>query len=324
MNKHIPAMILAIISIVLAIGLYQSKREIAGLEGKITDLENARTLHRADGSPTPAGDKPGAEILPTKSTARVDTKGDDEPAGDGEEKEAPTRRMMSNLAKMMDNPTMNKVMVASQRGAIEALYGDLIESFDLDEKETEYFMDLLMSRQMKQVDFGMKMMGGEMDEEEKEKFGEELKEVQKTVKAEMEKFLNDDEDYAEFEFYEKTMGERMMLSQMDQKLEATGAGLGEETRRELLEMMHDERENFDFRTNLHDSENMDMSEGRFTEENLERFAEDMDALNRKLVGKAKDLLSAGQLEAFEESVQSITEMQKSQMEMAGKMLGGKK
>ena len=71
--------------------------------------------------------------------------------------EPASRRMMTSLSKMLDNPTMNKVMVASQRGALQALYGDLIESFEFTGEEGDYFMDLLMSRQMRQVDFGKKL-----------------------------------------------------------------------------------------------------------------------------------------------------------------------
>ncbi len=317
MNKHIPAILLAIISTVLAIGLYRSNQEITTLEGKIAELERGPMPRPVEGSP-PAkspglrgGDaSPGASVATGVQPA-------EESAVDGEG--PASQRMMSNLSKMLDNPTMNKVMVASQRGALNALYGDLIESFEFTEEESDYFMDLLMSRQMKQVDFGMKLMGGEMSDEERTGMGEELKEVGETVKAEMEKFLNDAGDYAEFEFYEKTMGERMMLSQMTQQLEDSEAPLSGETHRGLLEMMHAERKNFDFSTDLHDSEKMDVTAGRFSKENLRKFSDDMDQLNRNMVGKAKDLLTAGQLEAFEESVAAIAEMQKSQMEMAGNM-----
>jgi hypothetical protein len=317
MNKHIPAILLAIISTVLAIGLYRSNREITTLEGKIAELERAPMPRSVEGSPpvkspglrggdASPGAIVGAGVQPGEESA-VDGAG---PA---------SRRMMSNLSKMLDNPTMNKVMVASQRGALNALYGDLIDSFEFTEEESDYFMDLLMSRQMKQVDFGMKLMGGEMGDEARKEMGEELKEVGETVKAEMEKFLNDGEDYAEFEFYEKTMGERMMLSQLTQQLEESEAPLSGETHRGLLEMMHAERKNFDFSTDLHDSEKMDVSAGRFSKENLRKFSDDMDQLNRNMVGKAKDLLAAEQLPAFEESIETMTEMQKSQMEMAANM-----
>ncbi len=321
MTKHIPAIVLAIISTVLAIGLYQSNRKIVGLEGKIAELESAPMPRVVEGAfPAKSPGRRGGESSPGSFVVRGGVQPEEESAGD-EEKSA-RRRMMSSLSKMLDNPAMNKVMVASQRGALQALYGDLVEAFEFTGEEGDYFMDLLMSRQMKQVDFGMKLMGGEMSDEERTKMGEELKEVGETVKTEMEKFLNNADDYEEFEFYEKTMGERMMLSEMTQKLEASEAPLSDETHRELLEMMHDERKDFDFNTDLHDSQNMDLSAGRFSKENLRKFSEDMDRLNRGMIGKGKDLLTAEQLSAFEASVKAMAEMQKSQMEMAANMFRG--
>jgi hypothetical protein len=256
MTKHIPAIVLAIISTVLAIGLYQSNRKIAGLEGKIAELESAPMPRVVEGAfPTKSPGRKGGESSPRAFVVRGGVQPEEESAGD-EEKSA-RRRMMSSLSKMLDNPAMNKVMVASQRGALQALYGDLVEAFEFTGEEGDYFMDLLMSRQMKQVDFGMKLMGGEMSDKERTKMGEELKEVGETVN-----------------------------------------------------------------TDLHDSQNMDLRAERFSKENLRKFSEDMDRLNRGMTGKAKDLLTAEQLSAFEASVKAMAEMQNSQMEMAANMFRG--
>ena len=321
MTKQIPAIVLAITCTALSIGLYRSNRKVTVLEDKIAELEAVpmpRVAERLRSATTRvAAGKPLSSPGP-----RADSQPETMPVADEEGKEGASRRMMTNLANMLENPTMNKVMVASQRGALQALYGDLIESFEFTGEEEDYFMDLLMSRQMKQLEFGMKMMGGEMSDEERTKMGEELKEIGETVKTEMEKFLNNADDYNGFEFYEKTMGERMMLSQMTQKLEASNVPLSDETHRELLQMMHDERKDFDFSTDLHDNQNTDLSAERFSKENLQQFSEDMDRLNRGMIGKAKNLLTAEQLSTFEESVEAIAEMQKSQMEMAANMFRG--
>jgi hypothetical protein len=316
MNKHIPAILLAIICVVLAIALYRSNQEISALEGKIAKLERA---------PMPRSTKGFAPATTRNSRTRHSSDNlVPRTVADKEGKESANRRMMSNLSKMMENPTMNKIMESSQRGALNALYGDLIKSFEFTAEEGEYFMDLLMSRQMKQLDFGMKMMGGKMSNEKKKKMGEELKEVSKTVKTEMKKFLNNTDDYSEFKFYEKTMGERMMLSQMTQKLDATDAALPEETHRELLGMMHDEKKNFNFNTNLHDNENMDMKAERFSKDNLQQFANDMDKLNGNIIGKAGEILSPEQLNAFKYALKASSELQKNQLDMASKMLGDDK
>ena len=325
MNKQIPAVVLAVACTVLAVALYRANQKIAALEQEGAGL--------ASGSEKSAAADPVPATVASAETVRVDPPAVSLPkeeavtaadAASGETAEPSGRRMMKSLAKMMENPTMNKVMEASQRGAVGALYTDLIEYLDLNAEETEYFMDLLMYRQMKQMDLGMKMMSGDVSHEEKQKMIADIKEATELVKEEMKAFLNNDEDYAEFEFYEKTMEERMMLSQMDQQLAGTDKELSDEAYRELLGMMHDTKKNFEFTSDLHDEENMDLSPERFSKENLDRYASDMDELTAIIADRAQALLTPEQLTAFTEALKTTIEMQKASLEMASQMFGGGK
>jgi len=320
MKKQIPAILLGIVCAALAWGLSSSKKENTLLKQKVASLETAKaTLATAEPTlenETSAGVRSAEEAdtpsLPVEEVAASETK------------ENNGRHMMKSMAQMMDNPTMSKVMEASQRGAVGALYSDLMEYLDLDREETEYFMDLLMTRQMKNVELGMKMMTGELGDEEKKAMAEELEKAGETVKEEMERFLNNPEDFAEWEFYEKTMGERMMLSQVDQKLSAADATLSDEAYRELLGMMHEEKKDFQFTSNLHDDKNMDLSAERFSTENLQNFADDIETLNGIISRRAQDMLTPEQFTAFSESVQATTDMQQAQLEMAAQMFGDEK
>ena len=115
----------------------------------------------------------------------------------------------------------------------------------------------------------------------------------------------------------------MMLSQMDQSLSTSDDVMSDETYRALLGMMHDEKQNYDFTTDLHDEKNTDMSPERFSKENLQNFSNDMNALNNRIIEKARSMLSPEQLKAFEEAIKATMEMQEAQLEMAGQMFGGK-
>ncbi len=320
MKKNVPAIILAIVGIVLLIAYINSNKHVKQLQQELAQLKSVNAS-----VPLDQDTKAGAPDLAT----RPDQAGDSnqianlettEPASESTKDTG--RRMMENMAKMMDNPTMNKVMEASQRGAVGALYADLIEYLNLNKEETAYFMDLLMYRQMKQMDLGMKMMSGNLSEEEKETLSEEIQKAQDTVKEEMEKFLNSEDDYAEFEFYEKTIGERMMLSQMDKDLSGSDATLSDQTYRELLGIMHDERESFDFSSDLSDQENTDLSPQRFSKKNVQNFADDLQRLNDSISQKAKSILTPEQYAVFLSSLKATTDMQVSQMEMAAQMFGG--
>jgi hypothetical protein len=319
MKKQVPAVILAIACIILLIAYVESNRTIDHLQNEIAQLIAANETSEPDlGNEISLIEPAVAEQTePASPLVSVDTT---EPAAD--ETRSSGRLMMENIAKMMENPTMNKVMEASQRGAIAALYMDLIAYLNLNEEETKYFMDLVMYRQMKQVDLAMKMMSGGLTDDEKETLTAEVAAAADIVKEEMERFLNNPEDYAEWEFYEKTVGERMMLSQMEQDLAASDASLSDETYRELLGMMHDEKKNFDFTSDLGDSENMDMSSERFSRSNLQNFADDIQQLNEIISSKAQGILTPEQHAAFANSLKATTEMQLAQLEMAAQMFGG--
>ena len=316
MKQQWPAIILAILCIVLALGLNRANKENVELAQQIAEL--MVDLERMSVTDTTTVDTTVAVVKSDSPAAAAE-----EVVSASDQESDAGRRMMSNMAKMMDNPTMNKVMVASQRGAIGALYTDLIDFLDLDAEETAYFMDLLMHRQMKNVDFGMKMMSGTMTDEEKKMMTEELETAGDTVKEEMEKFLNNPDDFAEWEFYEKTMGERMMLSQMDQQLSSSDAPLTDESYRELLNMMSEERENYDFSSDLNDDKNMDLSAERFSKDNIDAHANDIRTLNEQITTRAESILTPEQYTAFVKSLKSSTDMQIAQLEMVQQMFGGK-
>ncbi len=314
MKKHVPAIVLAMVCIALLFAYANSNKTVNQLREEIAQLQ-------ATDVPSMAGQ--GAERSLAEQTDNVVQMAEPSPDKEGTEENDPSgRRMMENMARMMENPTMNKVMEASQRGAIGALYTDLIDYLDLNADEIKYFMDLLMHRQMKQVDLAMKMMSGGLTDEERQTLTDEVAAASDTVKEEMEKFLNNPEDYAEWEFYEKTVGERMMLSQMDQDLAASDATLSDETYRDLLGMMHDERESFDFTGDLHDEENMDMSAQRFSDENLQNYANDIQQLNESISRRAENLLTPEQFVAFINALKTTTDMQLAQLEMAKQMFSG--
>ena len=58
----------------------------------------------------------------------------------GEPKDDSPKRMMRNMSKMLDNPAMNKMMVAAQRGALDVMYEDLAVQLKLTGEEKEHFM----------------------------------------------------------------------------------------------------------------------------------------------------------------------------------------
>ncbi|MDF7823314.1 hypothetical protein P4B35_04765 [Pontiellaceae bacterium B12227] len=322
MKKQLPTIAIILVCAVLAFMLLNANREIDRLKQQLKAVAEAPP---AVAAPT----KEPQKISAVQPRQKAYVQAEDEAIETNEVNAAIVentlqnqQRIMSSIANMRDNPTMNKVIEASQRGTMGALYADMMDYLNLNDDETRYFMDLLMYRQMENVDFGMKLMSGQLSPEKKQEMAAHLKEVNVEMKEQMKTFLNSPEDYEEFEFYEKTMTERMALSQMDQQLAAIEQPLSDESYRGLLDMMHQEREDFDWTTDLHDQDKNDVSAERFSEDNMQKHTEDVSRLNKQIFDAARNILSAEQFAAFEASLQATTDMQLAQFQMAGQLLRG--
>jgi hypothetical protein len=326
MGKKIIVGSVGLIIAVLAGSLIQTRREFAETKARVEQLQEQNSKLGLEIEALQVKLR-GAQNKPTETvvvTAPVVAAAEDVASSEtAEPKKASSRRLMRNMAKMLDNPAMNKMMAAGQRGVLDVMYEDFADQLQFNAEEKDYFMELLLARQMNNMEIGMKMMGGNLSEEEQAQLKAELKEKNKVLKEEVKYFLNSEDDVAEWKFYEKTLQDRMMLSQVEQKLGDSDAALSDQTYRQLLEAIHDERSSFDFSSNLADEENLDIGSERFSPENIQRLADDLNRLNELLTERARSILSPEQFAAFTESLTANTEMQISQMEAAAAVLGDK-
>jgi hypothetical protein len=322
MKKQLPTILLGIACIALLAAFLYANRTIGQLKQQIAAAESRSPMAGPtdSGAATATAQEQVAVPSRTQTPERMAAVTAPQPVVQPDE--PPARRMMESIAKMMDNPTMNQVLEASQRGTISALYADFIDYLGLNPEESEYFMDLLMHRQMAAVDYAMKAMAGNLDPESLAALQAEVEEANRMVEKEMEYFLNDPDDFAEFKYYEDTTNERMMLSQLDEDLAGTEMALSDETYRDLLGMMHEERNSFQFSTDLAEGDNLDLSPERISRENIQLLAEDLRTLNNNIIDGARNILTPDQLAAFEKSMDSNMELQLSQLEMAAQLFGG--
>lgn len=323
MKKPIAIILPVLGCIILGIALFRANQQIAALEQQLASTETG------DSAVFPTAE-PESDFQSLEQTAKIQpavqavTEDSAVDPGLMENTLRNQQRIMNSMATMRENPTINKMIEASQRGTVGALYADMLDYLDLNEEETRYFMDLLMFRQMEQVDFGMKLMSGQLSQEEREQMAVRLNEVNDEMLAQMETFLNSENDFEEFRFYEKTIGERMALSQLDQKLAELEQPLSDDEYRELLDLMHRQKEDYDWSTTLHDQQSTDISAERFSDENMQKHTDDIMTLNENIFAQAANLLSPEQLEAFRASLQATTDMQLAQFQMVGQLLRDQK
>ena len=229
---------------------------------------------------------------------------------------------MRDMLKLIDeNPALNEMVAMQQRGTLEYLYGDLIRRFNLGPEEKDYFLDLLLARQMQQVSLAMAAMGGDVPREEQEASLQALKETRELVRAEMKNFLNSDDDFEAYTHYEDTLNIRMEVSGFAKATAQLGEPLDPGAQDQIVDLIHRERQGYPFSQPLsRGGDDVDLS--GITDEAIRRHIDETTQFNEHVASLVTALLSPAQLEAFVRNQEQMLNLQATGLRMAAKMFGG--
>ena len=159
------------------------------------------------------------------------------------------------------------------------------------------------------------------EEEERKALEEKLKEAQAKVDDEIKQLLGEAR-YEQFEDYNKNIADRMALGQYKTRLKTAGSEpLEKRQEEELLLVLKEEREKSEYSADFANQDNLDMS--RFTDENVKKYLAEREAMVARVLERSETILTHEQLEAYKASMESQLKMEKMQMEMAAKLLGGR-
>jgi hypothetical protein len=298
------------------------QRKGAALEEKLASVAQERDVLRmtankklALGSKTEVKQDGPEGLGPEHAKAlEEETKGQEKPAAGDE-------NPMSAMAKMMKDPAMREVMKSQMRSQVDFMYRDLFDLLGLDAGKQEQLTKLLVDRAGAGMDLGFSMMGGEkISDEERKKKTEAMAAATAESDQALKELLGD--DYAKYDSFEKSQPERQQLNSLNGLLKDKGIGLSEEAESKLMDTMFNERTSFKYDVDLSDQRTMDP--GKFTAENLSRFQEQQAVLRGQILSKVEPILTPDQLEVFRKSQEQQAAMEKMGMEMAQKMMGGKK
>lgn len=190
-----------------------------------------------------------APIVETYSGSKLSNRSDRRkaPGSHAEDPENPSppsegfNKIASQWAKMMESPAMKKQMLAQMEGQIGPALADLYAHLGLEGEDLTHFKGILAEKWLAQQQIGMKMMSAVGDPEKNAAIKEELKKASESTEENVREFLNDEEDYAFFQAYQKQLPDRMELDQFSSALSTEGLTLSDEQKNQLLVAMGEER-----------------------------------------------------------------------------------
>jgi hypothetical protein len=235
-----------------------------------------------------------------------------------------TNSMPSNpLSEMFKNPEMKEMIKSQQKSALGVMidknYAKIFSDLHLTPEQSSSLKDMILNKQLEAAQIGMSMLSDDMDATKRTELIQQIIATNDTTDAQIKEFLGDD-NYAQFQSYEKSMGERMAVSGFKDQLGIGPAALTGDQEEQLIQAMTQERQNFKFTTDFSDQSKLtgDFA-SMFTEDKVNSYFLELGQLNQQYLTRAQGVLSQDQLTKFEGYLNSQKALQKAGMQMAGKM-----
>jgi hypothetical protein len=318
----------ALVAVVLGFYVWQLSGDVSFLREQLaTAQKDAKTAHAAEDTARQQVDairlaeaKAAAPEAPP--TEQAGQSGALSANAGGPKAKTPDGGGMSAMAKMFQTEDGKKMMKAQIGMVTKMQYGDLARMLNLSPEEAQKVMDLLTERGTEMAGNPWKFMGEGMDEAAIKKMQAESEATRKNYDSMLKNELGD-EGFQHFQEYEKTIGERMALSQIEPQFSAGGNPLQPDQRDRLLQLMADERKNsppspFD-------------STGRDTARNMELMKDDAavdsfikqeDDYHQRVVQQAASILNPEQVKSLQQGLNQMAEMQKFGIKMGKEMMKG--
>src|SRR5829696_462800 len=182
------------------------ERSEARLERQLQDFSKVTTKLRTSESMQSSNLTKMAERLRANKAGKGGTDKDDGAFGKG---------MGDMLGKMMKDPAMREMLREQQKVMVNMMYGGLFKDLKLSPEEKDKLKELLTDAQMKNVEAAQGMFGN--TEGATEDTTKQIADAKKQTDAEIKALLGD-ERFAQYQEYQKNVGERMQMDQFKNQL----------------------------------------------------------------------------------------------------------
>ncbi|HTD65347.1 MAG TPA: hypothetical protein VK846_02305 [Candidatus Limnocylindria bacterium] len=241
--------------------------------------------------------------------------------GDGEEKDGILGKGMGEmLGKMMKDPAMREIMREQQKAMVNMMYAGLFKDLNLSPDEKEKLKTLLTDAQMKNVEAAQGLFGGDDKSATGLDVAKQALEAKKQRDGEIKALLGD-ERFAQYQDYQKNVGERMQIDQFKNQMAAENIPMRDDQTAQLLQAMKEEKTALP--PVISDDQSQIPKKEMFTADKVEQQLKWMDDYNRRVRDRAAQILSPEQLKQFEASQNQQKSMQQLGLNMARQMFGEK-
>ncbi len=225
---------------------------------------------------------------------------------------SPSPPVKRQFAKMFEDPKMKKMFRQSQQLRLKQLYSDFIKERNIDKRHAEQFFDLLTDGELNDMEDGLRSL----DKEEDGTSGGEVVGFDKQLRS-----LLGESDYAAYQNYEQTLGDRMALAQIREQINLAGTALRDDQAKTLLQVMTEERSrsanSFDpdgpgnYREKI-----KTLMDPKGAEDYLASKAE----RNKRILDRMAGILTSEQYDAYERFQQNQLEMERIGVEMTRELM----
>lgn len=244
-----------------------------------------------------------------------------EPAAQVAELRQPLRvkeRPREEFLRMLNDPKRKMFMEAAWTLELDQRYGPLLRYFEMTPEEMRYLKSLLLEKRSRADTFSARLLAATGDAAARTAVQQERDQAAQELDGRLREFLGGD-PFEEYQGYERSLPERMMLHDFKIVADNAGAPLGYGQEDKLIRMMNEERAAVPELSELYDNE------GEAVAVTRDRGLEIVRAVNvwhDRVLMRAKDLLDERQMYFFEGQVQQIRDVIEVGISMAPLVMEG--
>jgi hypothetical protein len=295
--------------------LAATKQQVAALEAELKEkseaIENAKSVE--------AKSRMLQKTLSESTTAAVAESKKSEKLQASLE-ESKTNNPMHAMASMLKDPGMRDLVKNQQKMTlgpiIDQQYGALFKQLNLTPEQSATFKDLILKKTLAGTDVGLSMMDGSLDASQRAELTKQVKAQTDEMDAEMKQFLGD--NYQAYQSYEKTVPDRMTMSQFSQQFAGTATALTSAQENQMVQAMSDARNNFSWTSSLNKQDAAASADiaGMLTDDNIARFSAEREQFDQQFLTKAQQILTAEQYASYQKFQQQQRDLQLMSFKMA--------